>query len=354
MKLFCKTLASATLTAATTGGVLAAEVVNLRPAQAVEFILNSTGFTPEAQTSFQQALDIWEPLIDSSVPIVVNASFEPVPQSNVLAAAGTLDFFNSTDFGAGIPGTYYPVALANALAGIDLNQNQADITATINSNVNWYYGIDPNIPAGQTDFVSTVLHEIAHGLGFLGSASVNNDGLGSLLFDAPVIYDRFVVNGSGQSIIDTSLFPNNSPELASQLQSNNLFSNGDNANAANGGSNPKLYAPDLWDEGSSYEHLDQATYAVPGNPNSLMTPFDIGAAQREPGPITLSIFEDMGYSVNATPGPTPVPYESSPALGLLLLGMGICAAKLKVRLYTIVHRLGEKPLTRAKIDSTHL
>jgi hypothetical protein len=343
MKLFYKTFASATLTAATACGGLVAEVVNLRPAQAVEFILNSTGFTPEAQTSFQYALDIWEPLINSPVPIAINATFAPVPQTEVLAAAGPLDFFNSTDFGAGIPGTYYPVALANALSGTDLNPSNADITATINSNVNWYYGIDPNIPAGQTDFVSTVLHEVAHGLGFLGSANVNNDGLGSLIFDGvPVIYDRFVVNGSSQSILDTSLFPNNSTELASQLQSNNLFFNGSNANAANGGSNPKLYAPGTWEEGSSYAHLDQATYGVPGNPNSLMTPFDIGGAQREPGPITLGIFNDMGYSVSATQEPTPIPYESSPALGLLLLGMGICAAKLKVRLKLQPNKLVRK------------
>lgn len=35
-----------------------------------------------------------------------------------------------------------------------------------NSNTNWYYGIDGNPPSTKYDLISTVLHEIGHGLGF--------------------------------------------------------------------------------------------------------------------------------------------------------------------------------------------
>ena len=299
--------------------------VMVRPAQAVEIILNSTGFTPEAQTSFQYALDIWEPYITSNVPIVVNANFGSQP-AGVLGSAGPSS--NLSDFGAGVANTYYPVALANALSGIDLLPGTADITATFNNSINWYYGTDPTLSAGQPDFVSTVIHEIAHGLGFLGTGNVVS-GLGSVgITGEPYIYDRFVVNGSGQSITNSTLFPNNSTALATQLQSNNLFFNGNNARAANGGSSPKLYAPALWEEGSSYSHLDLITYGSPGNPNSLMTPTDIGGPVREPGSIALGVFSDIGYSVNLVE-PTPIPYESSPALGLLLLGVGFGTTKLK-------------------------
>lgn len=322
---FPKNFGSATLTAAAVFGSLSAEVVNLRPAQAVEILLNATGFTLEAETSFRYALDLWEPYINSSVPIVVDANFGTQPPG-VLGSAGPLN--NLSDFGAGIANTYYPVALANALSGRDLDLSAADITATFNSDIDWYYGTDPTLAAGHPDFVSTVLHEVAHGLGFLGTGNVVS-GLGSVgIAGEPYIYDRFVVNGSGQSIIDSTLFPNNSTALASQLQSNNLFFNGNNARAANGGSNPKLYVPAIWEEGSSYSHLDQDTYGMLGNPNSLMTPTNIGDAVREPGSIALGVFSDIGYSVNLVE-PTPIPFESSPALGLLLLGIGFGTTKLK-------------------------
>src|SRR3712207_7554304 len=41
-----------------------------------------------------------------------------------------------------------------------------------------------------------------------------------------VIYDHFAVNGSGQRLLDTSLFPNGSSALGTQLTSNNVFFDG--------------------------------------------------------------------------------------------------------------------------------
>lgn len=39
------------------------------------FIVNYTGFTSEAQTAFQFAVDIWSNNIESSVPIIVDTNF---------------------------------------------------------------------------------------------------------------------------------------------------------------------------------------------------------------------------------------------------------------------------------------
>ena len=39
------------------------------------FVVNYTGFTPQAQAAFQAAVDMWANLITSPVPIVVNAQF---------------------------------------------------------------------------------------------------------------------------------------------------------------------------------------------------------------------------------------------------------------------------------------
>ncbi|MFM6250095.1 MAG: hypothetical protein ACKPEQ_13255, partial [Dolichospermum sp.] len=186
--------------------------------------VNYTGFTPAAQTAFQFAVDIWESLLDSSVPITVNASFANLG-SNILGQAGAENFFRNFP-GAPQTNTWFHVALANSLAGQDLDPTASDIGVLLNSNFNWYYGLDNNVPTNQMSFVSVVLHELGHGLGFSGSMN-NQSGSGSWGFaGSPDIYDRFTENGSGQSLLDTSLFPNPSTALGSQLTSNNIFFDG--------------------------------------------------------------------------------------------------------------------------------
>ncbi|MEY3399051.1 MAG: hypothetical protein RL220_1645, partial [Bacteroidota bacterium] len=128
--------------------------------------VNYTGFTVQAQTAFQYAVDIWASVLSSNVPIVINANFTGL-------TGGTLGFASAEDFrrnfaGAPLTDTWYPIALANKLAGSDLANGFVDIDCTFNSNFTWYYGTDGNCPAGQYDFVTVVLHELCHGLGFLG------------------------------------------------------------------------------------------------------------------------------------------------------------------------------------------
>jgi ribosomal protein L28 len=256
--------------------------------------VNYTGFTPAAQTAFQFAVDIWESLLDSSVPINVNASFANLG-SGILGQAGPEDFFINFS-GAPQTNTWYPIALANSLAGQDLDPTASDIGSQFNSNFNWYYGLDNNVPTNQISFVSVVLHELGHGLGFLGLMD-NQSGVGSWGFGTgfPGIYDRFTENGSGQSLLNTSLFPNPSTALGSQLTSNNIFFDGSNANAANGGNRVKLYAPSTWSGGSSYSHLDEV---FNNTPNALMT-YSIGSGESilNPGPVTLGLFKDMGWKL---------------------------------------------------------
>ncbi|MFQ5434360.1 MAG: hypothetical protein ACE5FD_05735, partial [Anaerolineae bacterium] len=183
----------------------------------------------------------------------------------------------------------------------------------------WYFGTNGTPPSNKYDFVSVVLHEIGHGLGFAGSM-VYSGGLGAwgLTNDGvtyyPTAYDRFAENGSGQSLINTSLFGNPSTTLGSQLTGGNLFFDSPNARAANGGSPPRLYAPGSWQQGSSYSHLDESTYG-PGTINSLMTPIiNNGEANHDPGPITMGMFKDMGWVtfVNTDPTLTGIPDQPVP------------------------------------------
>ncbi|MEQ8383880.1 MAG: CARDB domain-containing protein, partial [Coleofasciculus sp. A1-SPW-01] len=257
--------------------------------------VNYNGFSTQAQAAFEYAVDIWENLIVSPVPIEVEANWTPLG-TGTLGSAGANDYYSNFT-NAAYADTWYPIALANSLAGFDLDTTAHDINAHFNSNEpNWYFGTDGNTPTGKTDFVSVVLHELGHGLGFLGSMDYDSNTEQGSWWSQPLIYDHFTVNGSGQKLIDT--FPNNSVALGAQLTSDNLFFNGSNAVAANGGTNPKLYAPSTWDSGSSYAHLDEAIYES-GNSNALMTPqISTGEAHHDPGAVTLGIFEDLGWVIN--------------------------------------------------------
>jgi hypothetical protein len=270
-----------------------------RGAQSATFTVNydaSFQANPDARTAFQAAVDIWASQLTSTVPITVDAHWTPLG-TNILGSAG---------FTYGVQNTrtnvYYPAPLGASLAGRNFRPNQAMIDASFSSTASWYYGTDGNTPRGKIDFESVVLHELGHGLGFAGTGDLTN-GIGRVE-SPPLVYDVSVVDGTGVSVLNIA---NNSAVMATLLRSGNLFWGGANAVANNGGVRPKLYAPATWQDGSSYSHLDEATYRA-GNPNSLMTP-SIGSAEaiHDPGPITRGMFADMGWTVGAPPANNPLP-----------------------------------------------
>ena len=270
------------------------------------FIVTYNGFSPQAQVAFQAAVDIWASVVQSNVPIRITANWRTDLPGGVLGSAGpTLlvrDFVN-----APAPNTYFPIALANARAGVDLYDGGDDITANFNALYNWYLGTDGN--PGQTfDLMTVVLHELAHGLGFFGSMNLYAGdgwwGFGSP--GVPVGYDLLSFNGNGQALIDTALFANHSAALAAQLTSGNLYLNGAATRARNGGAAPVLFAPNPWQPGSSVSHLDDAVYPN-GTPNSLMThAIGPGEAVHDPGPITRGVLTDLGWTIDSAPSTLPL------------------------------------------------
>lgn len=138
----------------------------------------NTGTTVGQQRliAFQYAANIWGASLDSTVPIEVLASFDPLTctaTSAVLGSAGAVSIW-ANFAGATAVDTWHSVALANKLFGSDLDPTQPDIRARFNSNLGqtgcltgtgWYYGLDGN-HGTQIDLVTVLLHELAHGLGF--------------------------------------------------------------------------------------------------------------------------------------------------------------------------------------------
>ena len=298
------------------------------PERSASIAVTYVGFTPEARAAFQFAVDIWATQLASPVPMSIDAQFQDLG-IGVLGTVATGSFEQAVP--GGIPGTFYPAALANRLAAVDLQPARPDIFSRFSSNVNWYYGTDGNAPAGSYDFITAVLHELGHGLGFTGSGWMTVGGRGMWGFGngplLPGIFDRFVINGAGQAFIDTALFPNPSAELAAQITGNNLFFNGPQARAANGNTAPRLYAPTSWASSSSYSHLNEATYGV-GTANSLMTPFlASGEAIHDPGPVVHGMFRDMGWLVAGTSctyalSRTPASFAPGGGTGSVTIGTG--------------------------------
>jgi S-layer homology domain len=276
-----------------------------------QFAVTYDGFTPQAQAAFQYAVDIWSAQLTSPVTIRVQAHWTSL-DPGVLGQAGA-SYYMRNFSGAPVSNTWYPAALANKLAGTDLVSNDDDIEAYFNSDYasSWYFGTDTT-PSGKLNFTSVVLHELGHGLGFSGSMTVasGKGSWGSL--GSATIYDRFAVDGVGQSLLNTSLYPNPSAALASALQGGAVRFSATNANAAEGGTAPRLYAPNTWQPGSSFSHLDEATYPA-GNANALMTPaLANGETIYAPGSIMLGVLTDLGWSTSSSPPPSPSPSPSGP------------------------------------------
>lgn len=254
-------------------------------------IVNYNGFPDEAIMAFNYAVDIWSVLLTSDVTVRIDAFWDDLG-SSALAQAGPSNLHQNFA-NAPLSDTYYPAALANALAGEDLSE-QSDLECTFNSTANWYMGTDGATPAGTYDFVTAALHELAHGLGFIGSAYYTS-GFGFIgTANVPYPYDHFTETLDSTALLD---LPNGSQTLGSALTSDHIYWNGGGGMGGVGGGRPRLYAPATYQVGSSYSHLNETTYA-PGTPNSLMTPgLNTAESNHNPGPALLGMFEDIGWII---------------------------------------------------------
>ena len=252
----------------------------------VEYI----NFPEDAKRAFEYAVSIWKSMITSPMPIKIQAKWDNL-QGNVLALSRPSTFHVNFD-GAPLSNVYYPVSLAEKLSGKDMNNEDPDIICSFSNKFNWYFGTDGKTPSNAYDFVSSVLHEITHGLGVSGFLK-NESGTG--YFDnnnnLPSIYDYHIFNALNQQISDKSLFNSPSTELHGQLISDELKFFEPGENHGQGETVDWLYAPSTWRDGASIYHLKGSGYD-----NGLMTPYaSKGAAIHHPGDNVLRILSEMGW-----------------------------------------------------------
>jgi hypothetical protein len=165
---------------------------------------------------YQAVATKWGTELTSAVPILVYATWTALScdtTSAVLGSAGPV--FVSSDFeGAPFPGTWYNVALANKISGVDqvppdpsssdprINLG-VDIQAQFNVNLGsptclpglpFYLGLDNNHGA-LIDFYTVLLHELGHGLGF----TVLTDGSTGKRLGSPAlpgVWERFMTDNT--------------------------------------------------------------------------------------------------------------------------------------------------------------
>ena len=180
--------------------------------------------------AFTYAANLWGATLSSNVRIVIQAQFSPLScdaSGAVLGSAGATKIFR--DFaGAKFSKTWYSYALANKLSGTDIGGDTPQINANFNSELGkpgcldgtfFYLGLDNNHGA-SIDFVTVLLHEMGHGLGF---QTFTSGDTGLEYHGKPSIWDHFLEdNTTGKEWKDMT-----PPERrASAIGSNKLVWNG--------------------------------------------------------------------------------------------------------------------------------
>jgi hypothetical protein len=261
----------------------------------------------QAKTAFDYAVSIWSTHLESTIPIRIEASWTALGGNTLGSAGPTLLFTLSGD---GVePNTFYTIAQASAMLGEDLvSQNSVEFDVRVNMNCNftdWYYGLDANPSLNDIDFVTVLLHEIGHGIGFIGSMFGDNDtqsadwGLSNP--PLPIIYDQFTLDGEFQNLIDDAAYINGSSLLYQAVtgQLGGVFFDGPESEFSIDNQRVQLYTPNPYQPGSSYSHLDQATFGQ--SENALMRPqLDRQFAVHSPGPLFCAMLEDMGWPLGSS------------------------------------------------------
>ena len=261
MRTFLRTLSAAALLAALAVPAYPAAVINIinmdgpgegfnDPTPAAPVGGNpGTTIGQQRLLCFQQAASIWGGLLTSSVPIDIQAAFNPLTctaTSAVLGSAGPR-FVEINDPSFEFQGFWYHEALANKQAGVDLvppfvgpsgPDNGSEINAQFNSNIGntgcltgsgWYYGFDHNEGTAAIDLLAVLLHEFGHGLGFSTTTSGSTGAYLNGPPSAPAVWDKFLFDET------TALHwnQNTAPQrVTSAINTNNLVWDGAEVTAA--------------------------------------------------------------------------------------------------------------------------
>ena len=233
----------------------------------LQFDLSGTLNTNQ-RTATNYGLSLWREQLVGQVPVDINISFVYIDNPLVIGRSyNQPNFFNNGYHVPQFPNTWYSSSLWNQIVGYDATTLR-DIRLEFNTNsteFTFYFGLDGN--TFDVDYVTVLLHEVTHGLGFSSliywDGTTQNNGRfvyttsnGSGAYtNYPGIFDRQLYQGANGNINLTDL---NQTQRAALVTSGNLFAGRPNSNllTANGGNRVQMFAPDPWRGGSSVSHWD--------------------------------------------------------------------------------------------------
>lgn len=289
---------------------------------------NGTTLGEQRRLAFIKAAESIADQIVSPQVIEVDANFSGLEcnaNSAVLGSAGaTANFAYEEGFDV-IPSgvladTFYPVGLANSLSNEDILPSAADIFASFNSNLGqsnclsgnaWYYGYSL-VGGNNINFVSVLLHEMTHGLGFASLVDPTNgqklavsDNAGNFAGYLDDIFSTFLYSLDNKrtwsdpfmSDFQRRLSATSGDGLAwagGSVNANAIgvltqgFADNDNNNSFSGGDCALMYAPDPVEGGSSVSHFSTDAY-----PNELMEPSDTG--DTDSLGLAFYLLQDIGW-----------------------------------------------------------
>ncbi|MDR2973040.1 MAG: InlB B-repeat-containing protein [Bacteroidales bacterium] len=244
-----------------------------------------TGTLNDLQRSATEfGLELWSNELAGTVPVSINVDFYPLGAGIIGMSFRTQNFLDTET------NTWYCSALWNQLVGYNAT-SMNDISILMSSNFNFYFGYDG--VTSKIDYVTIVIHEVTHGLGFYSMC----DNYGTYSYtteegywentDFPGIYDRMLYKGiSGPCLTEL-----NQNERAELMTSNNMYAAGPNLLVANEGDRVKIFAPSTYMSGSSSHHWD----------NSVTFPTFMKFAYDYPlhtfNNRKIGIFMDLGWKI---------------------------------------------------------
>lgn len=267
------------------------------------------------------AADLWGAVLQSDVPIYIQAQFNPLA-ANVLGSAGaTTSFANFA--GAPRTNTWFQSALADSISGRDLildvygpgYENYPDIVTQFSSNFAFYFGLDDNTPVGTNNFLDVIMHEYAHGLGF---ANLANEATGTFSQGIPDIYSVYTFdNTTGKFWPQMTI----AERRASAINDGNVVFTGANATAG------------------AQLILDPLTLLRVTAPGPLAGNYTFGAGSFGPAPTSANFNGQVVLATDAsdaagpstTDGCTAITNAAAIAGKVALMDRGTCGFTIKVK-----------------------
>jgi len=238
----------------------------------------------------EYALAIWSDNLAGTVPVRINVDSKDLGNTGIIGQSWRMTMAQNTGQVPTSPtDTWYPGALWNQLVGYSALSGY-NIKLEMNSQFSFYYGTSGNPSYSQIDWITTMLHEVNHGLGFFPICQSNGSYSANSATPNPGIFDRQLFQGiDGPCLVDLS-----QADRAALVKSNNLYAGAPDSHLlAAHGSRVKMYAPTSYSSGSSCSHWDSyQTFTT-----FMKYYIDWGWKWHTVTTREMGIFLDMGWTI---------------------------------------------------------